>query len=226
MFKDFLSLVFPDNCLACSEALNKGEFSICTSCQYVLPKTNYHLSQSENELNKRFWGRVDIRFALSYLRFVKGGMVQKMLYKIKYMGKKEGAKVLGKWYGHDLFTSGYQKEFDLLLPVPLHEKKLKKRGFNQSWLFTQGLSESLNIECLENTLVRISEKTSQTNKSRFERWRNVEDIYKINDIDKIKEKRILLIDDVITTGATFESCAIELLKNGAKEISIVVIASA
>jgi ComF family protein len=225
MIKDFLSLVFPDNCLACSKSLNKGEFSICTSCQYLLPKTNYHLHQ-ENELNKRFWGRVDIKFALSYLKFVKGGMVQKMLYNIKYMGNKEGARVLGKWYGHDLYGSDYQKQFDLLLPVPLHHRKLKKRGFNQSSLFADGLSESLKVETSDNTLIRICERTSQTNKSRFERWQNVEGIYKINNLDKIKEKRILLIDDVITTGATFESCAIELLKNGAKEVSIVVIASA
>jgi ComF family protein len=225
MFKDFLSLLFPDNCLACSEALNKGELSICTYCQYLLPKTNYHLSQ-ENELNKRFWGRVDIKYTLSYLKFVKGGMVQKMLYNIKYMGNKEGARVLGKWYGHDLYVADYQKEFDLLLPVPLHPRKLKKRGFNQSGIFAEGLSESLKVEFSENTLVRTSERTSQTNKSRFERWQNVDGIYKINNMSRIKEKRILLIDDVITTGATFESCAIELLRNGAKEVSIVVIASA
>lgn len=133
MFKDFLSLVFPENCLACSEALNKGESSICTSCQYALPKTNYHLYK-ENDLNKRFWGRVDIKFALSYLKFVKGGMVQKMLYNIKYMGNKEGARVLGKWYGHDLYLSDYQNQFDLLLPVPLHKRKLKKKRFQSKQL--------------------------------------------------------------------------------------------
>jgi ComF family protein len=225
MFKEFLSLVFPDNCLACSEALNKGEHCICGSCLYLLPKTNFHLI-SENELHKRFWGRVDIKFALSYLKFVKGGMVQKMLYQIKYMGHKEGAKVLGKWYGHDLFLSDYQKQFDLLLPVPLHQRKLKRRGFNQSSLFAEGLSETLKVEWSENTLVRISERTSQTNKSRFERWQNVDGIYKVNNTNSVFEKRILLIDDVITTGATFESCAVELLKSGAKEVSIAVIASA
>jgi ComF family protein len=225
MFKDFLSLVFPDNCVACNEALNKGEITLCSSCQYLLPKTNSHLT-SENELNKRFWGRVDIKFALSYLKFVKGGMVQKILYNIKYAGNKEAARVLGKWYGHDLYLSDYQKQFDLLLPIPLHARKLKKRSFNQSSFFAEGLSESLKVESSDNTLIRISERTSQTNKGRFERWQNVDGIYKINNTSNIKEKRILLIDDVITTGATFESCAVELFKNGAKEVSIVVIASA
>lgn len=225
MFSDFLSLIFPNTCVSCMNYLYKGESFLCTKCKYDLPKTNYHL-EHENVLMKRFWGKVPISYALSYLKFIKGGSVQKILFSIKYEGMKDGARVLGLWFGLDLSKEGYDKKFDLILPVPMHKKKLKIRGYNQSDFFAEGLAEAMQVNYSSALFERVSENTSQTKKSRFERWLNVKDIYKLKDAEAVKDKHVLLADDVITTGATFEACAKELFDNGAREVSIIAIASA
>jgi ComF family protein len=225
MFSDFFSLVFPNTCTSCKEYLYKGESFLCTRCKYNLPKTNYHL-EYENPLMKRFWGKVPVSYALSYLKFIKGGSVQKILYSIKYEGMKDGAKTLGNWFGLDLNKEGYDKKFDLILPVPMHKKKIKIRGYNQSDFFAEGLSEAMNVNYSPVIFERVSESTSQTKKNRFERWLNVKDIYKLKEPEAVIDKHVLLADDVITTGATFEACARELLDKGAREVSIVAIASA
>jgi ComF family protein len=225
MIADFLSLLFPDNCLSCSESLNKGEKMLCSRCRYELPKTDFHKDEL-NDLNKKFWGRVDIKYALAYLKFHKGGMVQKILYQLKYQGKKDAAKMLGQWYGEDLANYGFHEKLDIILPVPLHKAKLRKRGYNQSDLLAEGLSESLNVDWSPNVLVRVEEKTSQTNKSRIERWENVKTIYKLNEPEAVYGKKVLIVDDVMTTGATFEACAMEILEKGAKEVSVATLAYA
>lgn len=190
-----------------------------------LPKTNYHFHK-ENDLSKKLYGRVPIRYGLAYLHFNKGGSVQKIMHHIKYKEAKEAATMLGNWYGHDLYKAGFTSAFDLIVPVPLHKKKLLKRGYNQSTCFAQGLSEGLTINYSEGVLERVKEQSSQTNKSRLDRWSNVKEIYQIKNGDEVKGKRILLADDVATTGATIEVCAQALLSAGAKEISIAVLAIA
>lgn len=139
---------------------------------------------------------------------------------------KEGAKKLGLWYGQDLRTNDFQNKVDLLVSVPLHKKKLKKRGYNQSDLFAEGLADSLSLDFFPQVLERASENTSQTLKSRFDRWLNVKDIYKVKEEKLVIGKHVLIVDDVVTTGATIEACARELLNKGAREISVAAIASA
>jgi ComF family protein len=198
---------------------------LCSRCRYELPKTNFH-KEDMNELNKKFWGRVDIRYALAYLKFHKGGIAQKILYQVKYQGKKDAARMLGQWYGQDLSDHGFQEKFDLIVPVPLHKAKLRKRGYNQSDSLAEGLSEGLNIDWSSSVLTRVEEKTSQTNKSRIERWDNVKTIYQVQEPEAVYGKKVLIVDDVMTTGATFEACAVEILDKGAKEVSVATLAYA
>ncbi|HVD97929.1 MAG TPA: phosphoribosyltransferase family protein [Cytophagaceae bacterium] len=225
MWNDFFDLVFPNLCISCDQALLKGEKHLCVFCMSKLPKTNFHLEE-DNDLSRKLWGRVPLRYGLAYLKFSKGSYVQNILHHIKYKEAKEAAVMLGQWYGEDLYKSGYSEKFDLIVPVPLHKKKLRKRGYNQSTCFAEGLAEGLTIEYSENILERVKEQSSQTNKGRLDRWTNVHEIYKIKEDTSIKNKKILLADDIATTGATIEVCAHELLRGGAAEVSVAVIAIA
>lgn len=225
MLQEFIALVFPDFCLACSHVLQRGEAYLCTECRYVLPKTNSHLSENI-ELEQKFWGKVPIQRTFSYLKFVKGGRVQQLMHKLKYEGHKELAELLGNWYGYELAESDIAKQFDLILPVPLHKSKLSKRGFNQSDYFAKGLSEAMNVSWSTDILVRKTKTETQTNKKRLERWFNVKDIFEVNNPDLVLGKSILIVDDVITTGATLEACAIALTNCKCSSISIATIAVA
>jgi len=225
MFSDFVDLIFPQYCLACLGYLEKGEVHLCTTCHYSLPKTDAQGLQS-SILAQKFWGKVDIIHALAYLKFTKEGRVQRLLHQLKYSGHQEIGELLGRWYGYDLKESGYTKEFDLIVPVPLHKSKLKKRGYNQSDCVAKGLSEGLGVPWSADILVRAVATETQTKKKRLERWANVDNIFVINDTETVQQKHILLVDDVITTGATLEACAHQLYESGSKAVSIAAIAMA
>lgn len=222
---DFVGLIFPKVCLACAEPLSRGEDHLCTNCRAQLPYTDYHLlPATDNPLARRFWGRVPVRHALSYLRFLRRGRVQHLLHQLKYRGQRDVGLVLGRWYGHDLARQEFQ--FDLIVPVPLHPHKLAKRGYNQSDPFAAGLAESLGIPWQPDALRRLEHTDSQTRKNRLERWQNVAEVFEVADAAAIQGKHILIVDDVLTTGATLEACAAALLAAGAAEVSIATIASA
>ncbi|MBK0403592.1 ComF family protein [Adhaeribacter sp. BT258] len=226
-WSDLLALVYPEFCYACSETLAHGEKMVCTTCRVKLPYTNYHLlPSSDNPLSNRFYGRIEIENALSYLTFVRAGRVQNLLHNLKYRNVPEIGELLGKWYGSELQKSGYQERFDLILPVPLYHRKLKKRGYNQSDRFAKGLSETLEIPWSDKVIKRNIESTTQTKKSRFARWKNVDKVFSVSKPEEIQQKRILLVDDVLTTGATLEACGQELLQNGCKSLSVATIAAA
>lgn len=225
MIKDFFDLIFPDLCVACENALLKGEKNICISCIHQLPKTGFHFEE-DNNLCRKLWGRVPLKYGLAYLKFDKGSLVQNIMHHIKYKDAPETAVMLGNWYGDDLYKAGFSDKFDLIVPVPLHKNKFRKRGYNQSACFAQGLADGLTIGYDESILERVREQSSQTNKGRLDRWTNVKEIYKIKEHSDIEGKKILLADDIATTGATIEVCAQELLKAGAVEISVAVLAIA
>ncbi|HEY6163231.1 MAG TPA: ComF family protein [Bacteroidia bacterium] len=224
-FTDFVSLVFPRVCTACGRSLNSHEDCICTLCHYRLPKTNYHL-QPINPVVKLFWGRVPVRAAGSYYSFSKGGSVQKLVHQLKYRGRKEIGITIGKFYGAELRESEIFSSSQVIVPVPLHAQKLKRRGHNQSDLFAQGLASGLDIPHDPANLVRVKASETQTRRSRFERWKNVESVFKVSDPAKLEGKNILLVDDVITTGSTLEACAQELLKVPGTTVSVATIAYA
>lgn len=224
---DFISLLFPEDCMACQELLARGESTICTTCRINLPYTNCHLNNSaENEFVSRFYNKVPVKHALAFLYFTRSGKVQKLLHQLKYKGHQEIGELLGNWYGSQLKEYDFHEHFDLIIPVPLHQRKLKTRGYNQSDSFAKGLSESLDLPWQANALQRVSDSATQTKKSRLERWHNVGEIFKINDIAFVADKRILLVDDVMTTGATLEACALVLLAGGAESVSVAAIAAA
>ena len=225
LFDDFISLIYPRICLSCGNSLYKNEECICTKCLYHLPKTNFH-NEKDNPITQIFWGRVKIESAAAYYFFSKGGNVQHLIHQLKYKGHKEIGIYIGKLYGLELKESDLFKNIDVVIPVPLHWKKFKKRGYNQSEQFAKGLSQTMEIDVDSNTLYRKIASETQTKKSRFNRWENVKEIFEIKNVDNLKGKHILLVDDVITTGSTLESCANALLKIPEIKISVAAIACA
>ena len=228
MFEDLLSLIFPESCYACSGAMARGEKYICTSCNIKLPYTDYHLHGDTelNPLQRRFWGKVQVQYAFAYLLFTPKGRVQQMLHKLKYKGAKELGEHLGYRYGSLLSDHQYNDKFDLIVPVPLHKYKLRRRGYNQSECFAKGISDSMKLPLNTSTLVRILDTATQTRKNRLDRWQNVEQVFRVKQQETVKGKHILLVDDVMTTGATLEACTASLLTAGAAKVSVVTIAAA
>ena len=223
--KDFIGLFFPNYCFGCNRSLVKGEDTLCTICLIDLPKTNYHLL-IDNPIKGRLNGRLPIDHALAYLKFRKSGIVQHLLHQLKYNNHPEVGVKLGLTYGRELEQVGFQNEFDVIIPIPLHPTRLRKREYNQSAKFAEGLSHSLRIPWAESISIRKTTTSTQTKKSKQERWENVEGAFGIQSAEKIVGQRILLVDDVVTTGATLEACGQHLIKNRCGSLSIACIAEA
>lgn len=223
--RDFFSLLYPPACAACSSVLLNQENHICTACLYNMARTNFHLDP-DNSMAQLFWGRVKIENAAALYFFEKGSKCRKILHQIKYRGKKNLARYLGEIYGNDLLRSGQLTDVDILIPVPLHASKLKRRGFNQSEWFAGGLADILGKPLITKVLVRFLGTGTQTSKSRPERWENVKNSFRVRYPDIVEGKHILLVDDVVTTGATLEACAAALLKNSDVRVSILTMAFA
>jgi ComF family protein len=221
--EDLISLLYPEICNACGKPLHKHESLICNYCKVKLPITNFHLQQ-ENPIEKIFWGRVPVEKAGAFLYFHKGNRVQQLMHNFKYKGKKEIGVLIGSIYGQELSKSNTFSDADLIIPVPLHPSKLKKRGYNQSEYFAQGISNITKIPYNSNILLRTVASSTQTKKNRFERWQNVETIFNVVDSDLIANKHIILVDDVITTGATIEACTYTLLKAAPCKVSFLALA--
>ncbi len=225
LWGDFVTLFFPNHCLGCSTSLYKGEEILCTRCILELPKTNYH-EQIDNTIKSRLSGRIPLSNAMAFLKFRKTGVVQHLLHQLKYNNHPEVGVRLGKLYGKDLMDAGFDTRLDLIIPIPLHHSRKRRRGYNQSAKFAEGLSDLLQVPWGENIVERKIKTSTQTRKTKIERWENVKDVFQIKQPDKIIDKRILLVDDVITTGATLEACGHQLLDHGCSELSIACIAEA
>ena len=163
MLKDFLAMLFPDFCASCHGPLVKGEEMVCIECRYNLPQTDFHLRQ-ENELLAKFSSKVLLKYTLAYLKFTKNGQVQRLLHVLKYEDNPEIGRLLGRWYGDVLKGKQFDQEFDGIIPVPLHPKRLKQRGYNQSACFAQGLAEVMDIPVWEEVLLRTKATETQTKK--------------------------------------------------------------
>ncbi len=222
---DFTSLLFPHVCPACGESLIANEHIICTDCRYSLPFTNFHL-QHDNIVARQFWGKLNIEAAYAMYYFSKGGKVQNLLHHLKYKNMPQIGNVLGVIAGDQLLKSERFKHIDLIIPVPLHKRRMRQRGYNQSAQLAQGLSERLNASVLENNLIRTRNTATQTHKSRFARFENMKEVFSVNKPEDLAGKHILLVDDTVTTGSTLEACGIELLKIEGVELSIATIAYA
>jgi len=198
---------------------------ICTKCLYHLPRTNFHVHES-NPVSRTFWGRVELNAATSYLFFSKQGKTQRLMHNLKYRGKKQVGIYLGKQFGKELLKSDFYKSVQVVIPVPMHPKKQQKRGYNQSDLIAEGIALAMNAELQTNNLVKVLNTSSQTKKSRYKRWENVKDVFQVRDEVLLKNKHVLLVDDVITTGATIEACAHRLANIEGVTISVASLAYA
>lgn len=221
---DILSFIYPSKCEVCGRVLAESECVICSFCNIKLPRSNYHLDEV-NPMIQIFWGRVEVLHASSFFFFYKGSPYQSLLHKLKYDGKKNIGIRMGRLLAAELMESAFSQT-EIIIPVPLHPKKQKKRGYNQSEMIAKGINELFGLELNTQVLLRKGNAGSQTNKNRYDRFLNIRDQFCVEKSEKIRGKSILLIDDVVTTGSTLEACAQLLLDAGSKDISILTLAIA
>jgi ComF family protein len=220
MFQNILNLFFPPVCSGCKAVLLSNENTICTVCRHEIPLTNHHLNP-ENEAFKKFYGRVPIEYAAAFVYFHKKGIVQELIHNLKYRGHEAIGTLLGKWYAEELKTNSILQTVDAIIPVPLHPKKLRERGYNQVTEFGKALAEELKIPFNTQILYRQVYSKTQSQKNRFGRTEGIDTVFDVHFTESNHNKHFLLIDDVITTGATLEVCAKALLKIPGTKVSIV-----
>lgn len=225
MFQSLINLFFPPVCSGCHSFLVSNEMVICTLCRHNIPLTNHHLNP-DNEAFKKFYGRIPVEHTSALLYFHKKGIVQELIHNLKYKGQEDIGAVLGEWYAEDLKNLDILKTIDEIIPVPLHKRKLRERGYNQVTNFGKTLSIGLNILYNPNLLVRNIYSKTQSRKSFLNRSEGIDTIFDVVFTEKDHNKHFLLIDDVLTTGSTLEACSHALLKIPGTKISIVCMAMA
>jgi len=216
---DLVELFYPSLCVTCGDRLTSQEKYVCVQCWNDLPVTNFQQNQ-KNKVAQLFWGRVHIENVTAYFSYKKGSKYQQLIHSVKYKGMKELGLETGRRFGTVLSGSDNFANVDLVIPIPLHPKKQKQRGYNQSEWIARGISETLRKPVSIGNLKRNLHTSTQTRKNRYERWKNVENIFEVSEPDELATKHILLIDDIITTGSTIEACALQLLKIPSVKVSV------
>ncbi|WP_348823990.1 ComF family protein [Flavobacterium aestuarii] len=225
MFNSLINLFFPKVCAGCNSFIGANEYVVCTTCRHALPLTNHHLN-TENEAFKRFYGRIPVENVSAFLYFHKKGMVQEMIHNLKYKGHEEIGTFLGEWYASDIENSLIMKNIDAIIPVPLHKKRMKERGYNQVTNFGLALSSNFGIPLNDSILMRKVYSKTQSKKNLLGRMEGIETVFDVSFSETDANKHYLLIDDVLTTGATLEACSKALLKIPGTKISIICMAMA
>ena len=218
-----LNLLFPKICSGCQGPLNTGETVLCLTCVHSLPVASFHKTGS-HFLHDKFYGRIALRNATALIYFQKRGITQQLLHNLKYRGQKEISSFFGQWMGAELAEAPQFQDVEVVIPVPLHKQKLKKRGFNQVEGFGKEIAQALKVPYRDDILVKISKTGSQVFKTRILRFES-EEVFFAQNLEEIQNKHVLLVDDIITTGATLEKCALQLLKGDNVTISIATIAT-
>ena len=225
MLADLVSLFFPDNCQACQAALMRHEKHVCTKCQFEMPYTRFH-DDPENKVAQLFWGKTTPHAVTALFHFDKLSRIQLLIHALKYRGHTGVGEHLGTWLGQELASATRFQGVTCVIPVPLHPKKLKQRGYNQSDFIAKGVANALQIETMNQQLVRVRHSESQTRKSRFERWQNVASIFEVKNPEALEGAHILLVDDVVSTGSTLEACINTLLEIPRVKVSVACLACA
>jgi ComF family protein len=210
-----LHILFPHVCDSCGSDIIDEESSLCMKCIAEMPETNFHL-HANNPVEKIFWGRLSLTSATAQYYFIKESMMQRLMHELKYKGNRELGKQLGRLMGHGLQKGSRFNKVNYLVPLPLFASKEKRRGYNQATILCEGIAEIMNTEIASAVIVRTQHTDTQTKKGRIERWQNMEGKFELVKPEKIRNKNILLVDDVITTGATLEACGLELLQASPK----------
>jgi ComF family protein len=214
-----LNLFFPHVCAGCGSDLLDIQNSLCLKCIDNLPQTQFHL-HINNPVEKHFWGRIAITNATAQYYFTKESLMQHLMHQLKYKGNKELGLFMGKLIGNQLLQAERFAGINALIPLPLFPAKERKRGYNQATVLCKGIAAVMNIPVWEDVIIRNEHTETQTKKSRVERWQNMEGKFELINPEKIQNKHLLLVDDVVTTGATLETCGHELLQPGNTKLSI------
>lgn len=225
MIKNLVNLLFPKICHGCETFLLKNESVVCSACRHDLPFTNHH-TVKENETYKKFYGRLPVSHASSIVYFHKKGIVQELIHKLKYKKTEEIGAFFGNLYHSEIAKIHALEKFDEILPVPLHPKKLRERGYNQVTKFSQAISESIKVPVNETILVRKHYSKTQTKKNLLNRTEIHPTIFDVTFSEKDHGKHFLLVDDVITSGTTLEACGKAILKIPGAKLSVITIAFA
>lgn len=222
---DVIGLFYPRTCGGCGVHLMTHEQNLCLICLTGLPKT-YYWDYPTNPVEKLFWGKLNVTSACAFLHFVKESKVQNLLHRFKYEGKSGIGFELGKAFAQILQEKNWFSDVDVVIPIPLHISKEMRRGYNQSAYIADGMGEVIDVKVRNHALKRILASESQTRKSRFARTENVNQVFELSNIDSVKGKNVLLVDDVITTGSTLEAAGNTILRAGASKLYIATIAIA
>lgn len=217
ILNDINSILVPPVCFGCNAHLIRGEQHLCTVCRNHLPLTEYTFNE-ENPVDRIFYGRINVKKSSSFLFFTENSIVQQLIHHLKYRNQEQIGTFLGDWYGQILKNDQSLEAIDAVIPVPLHRKKLKKRGYNQVAKFAEKLAEHLNCEYIDDILCKTANTKTQTTKGRIGRWQSNKALYTLSNTTALRNKNVLLVDDVITSGATMEICAKAL--NESEGISI------
>jgi ComF family protein len=219
MWNGLVGLIFPQLCEVCGTPLVRGERLVCLMCLYRMPLTEFW-NKKDNNVEKLFWGKIYVEHACSLFFFQKGSDYRIMIHKLKYKGKYNIGLRLGEELGFYLANSPLYSNISVLVPVPLHPEKEKLRGYNQSEYIARGIANILKLPLDTKTLIRVKFTETQTNKNRLDRWSNVQSVFKVEDRSGLEGEHVLLIDDIITTGATTEACASAILNTCNCKLSI------
>ncbi|MBO7460204.1 MAG: ComF family protein [Bacteroidales bacterium] len=225
LLKSLVNLFFPRVCAACGNILLEGEDTVCTTCRFLLPKTGYE-QHPDNPMAQMFYGQMPFNAVMAEFFFSKTGKVQHLIHGLKYHHCRENGIFLGQEIGKSLLQAADYQGIDFIVPIPLHPKKEKIRGYNQSHVIAEGISQITSVPIAGNCLVRSVFTDTQTKKSREDRWQNVKDIFEVKNTEKLKGKHVLLVDDVLTTGATLMSAGRALMQVEGIKISVATAACA
>ena len=220
-----LQLVFPHVCDGCGSDLLSEESRLCLRCLAAMPETNFE-KHPGNPVEKLFWGRLSLINATAQYYFTKESLMQRLMHQLKYRGNKELGLQLGRLMGIAINDADRFNDIDALVPLPLFPSKEKRRGFNQATVLCNGMAEILALPVLNNIVSRPQHTDTQTKKGRIDRWKNIEGKFFLTNASAIENMHLLLVDDVITTGATLESCGSELLKAENIRLSIATLCQA
>ena len=216
-----LDLISSRLCVVCGQRLTVSEDVICTKCNLHLPRTDFHQDPYENEMAKLFWHQIPIERATALFYYESHAETANILYELKYKDHPEVGEVMGRLMAKELQASGFFDGIDGIVPIPLAKKRQRQRGYNQSLEIARGISEITGLPIYNKVVRRKAFEGSQTNKGRWERNENVEGVFELKDASAIQGKHLLMVDDVVTTGATVIACVQELCKADNVKVSVI-----